>query len=157
MKQAITTLVLVGVIVGLLTVIVLGSKTEKSDTSIHTDSITENFAQQAEISSANIFYWGTTCPHCHDVIEWMEENKIEDQVSVVRKEVYQNKENSLELTQVAQSCGIPTNNIGVPFLHTIDKQCLLGFPEIVAYLSEQVAKQQGQQTQATESAERSQE
>lgn len=154
MKQTITTLFLVSVIVGLLAVIILGSKFRNTNSNLEKITIVENLSEQVELPTTNIFYWGTTCPHCHDVIDWMEENRIEEQVAVTRKEVYNNQDNSLQLTQVAKSCGLPTDSIGVPFLYTIDKQCLIGSPDIIAHLSEQ-ANELKQQIEASESAERS--
>lgn len=83
------------------------------------------------------FFYGSTCPHCHDVLEWMEENGVESLVEVEKKEVYQDQDNSQQLSAAAQSCGIPLDRVGVPFVFTHDKQCLVGAPKVKAYLSEQ--------------------
>jgi glutaredoxin len=153
MKQAIITTIFITVIIGLLAVIITGSKAKNNNSDLETNLVVENSTKQLKPVTANIFYWGTTCPYCHDVIDWMEENKIEEQVQVIRKEVYNNRANSLELTQAAKNCGLPTDNIGVPFLYNTDKQCFIGAPDIIANLSKQVVEQE-QQIEASESAER---
>lgn len=66
----------------------------------------------------------------------MQENKIEEKIEVVKKEVYDNRANSLELSQAAESCGLDTSSIGVPFLFTPEGKCLIGTPDIVGYLSD---------------------
>jgi len=86
--------------------------------------------------SAPVFFYGNTCPHCADVKEWMRENKVEEKIKLVKKEVYGNKANALELSKAAESCGMDTASIGVPFLFTPEGKCLVGTPDIVNYLSE---------------------
>jgi glutaredoxin len=34
-----------------------------------------------------IFYYGITCPHCKDVEDWMEKNKIEGKIKVEKKSI----------------------------------------------------------------------
>lgn len=132
MKQFVITLVLILVSVGMLAMVVSGSRQSqnKDDKELTTD--TEKLEVQ---SDTTIFYYGNTCPHCHDVIDWMEANKIEEKFELIKKEVYDNRQNSAELTEVAKSCGIPTSSIGVPFLFA-EGQCLVGVPDIEAYLSQ---------------------
>lgn len=115
MKQTVFTIAIVLVIVGLLVAVVMGSRGKKQ---------------------APIFFYGNTCPHCEDVEDWMKENKIEEKIEIVKKEVYDNRANSLELSRVAESCGLPTDSIGVPFLYTPEGKCLIGTPDIVGYLSD---------------------
>jgi len=68
----------------------------------------------------------------------MKENKLEEKVKVIKKEVYDNRTNAFELSQVAQRCGISTNSIGVPFLYTPEGKCLIGTPDIIDYFSEKL-------------------
>lgn len=157
MKQTIITSFIVLVIVGLLSAIVWGSRSNQEPTSISPNKeIAEEASPIATSPEAPIFFYGNTCPHCREVEEWMAENMIEEKMEIVKKEVYDNRANSLELTQAAKSCGLPTDSIGVPFLYTTDKQCLVGTPDITAYLAKQVSEQE-KPTEASESAERSQE
>lgn len=115
MKKKILSLSLVLVSLGLLFVVILGSNNE-----------------------TNVFYWGTTCPHCHEVIEWMEENNIEQELNITRKEVYENQENAADLSKKAESCGMDTSRIGVPFLYTNNGNCIVGTPDIINYFENQV-------------------
>jgi glutaredoxin len=91
-----------------------------------------------EAASTDIFYWGDGCPHCETVKAWMAENKIEEKIEIVSKEVYKNQANSAELAVRAKSCGMDTQRIGVPFLYTLDGQCLVGSPNIIEYLLEKI-------------------
>ena len=94
----------------------------------------------AEQTDTDIFYWGDGCPHCQDVKDWMKENNIEEKIELVSKEVYNNQANSKELTARAKSCGLDTQRIGVPFLYTMDGDCLVGTPNIIEYLSEKITE-----------------
>ncbi|MCR4326609.1 MAG: hypothetical protein NUV52_03065 [Candidatus Roizmanbacteria bacterium] len=114
MRQTIFTLVLIIIITILLAAIVYGSK--------------------GNTSRDLVFYYGNTCPHCADVEEWMKKNNIEKKIKIVKKEVYENKVNAMELEKKAKSCGLATDSIGVPFLYTPEGECLLGTPDIVNYL-----------------------
>lgn len=133
-KQKLISLILIGIIIFLLSSIFIGSRNRQNQnlddgSPANTQSTTE---------AADIFYWGTTCPHCEDTIEWMEENNIDEILTVVRKEVYQNRQNSNELTAKATGCGINPNRVGVPFMYTSEGNCLIGTPDITGYLAEKI-------------------
>jgi len=82
-----------------------------------------------------VLYWGTTCPHCKVLKEWMAEKKIEEKVKVILKEVYENRTNQKELMAVAGKCGIVANQVGVPLLYAEGK-CMIGTDPIESYLSQ---------------------
>jgi glutaredoxin len=128
-KQIIIASVLILIVFGLISI--FGSN-QKKTTTVDTST--------PVVVDADIFYWGETCPHCHDTIDWMDQNKIEEQTKVIRKEIYKNKDNAKELVQNAKTCGINENEIGVPFMFTKTKKCLVGTPEITSYLTEEINK-----------------
>ena len=130
-KQTITTGILILIILGLISAVVIGSKQKKS-AEVSAD-INEN---------VDILYWGTTCPHCHDTIDWIEENKIDEKITVVRKEVYENRQNSDDLSQKAKECGLDPDSIGIPLLYTTEGNCLIGTPDITKYLSDKTGGSQ---------------
>lgn len=83
-----------------------------------------------------ILYYGDTCPHCKDVEEYIETNSLDNKLSIVRKEVYQNQGNALQLTNKAKECGIDTTNgVGVPFMW-FENKCYQGTPDIEKLLAE---------------------
>lgn len=137
MKQIITTSLIILVILGLLSVVILGSRNKKIE-SIPIQNSQESSLTAKSTTNDNppIFFYGNTCPHCKDVEEWMKENRIEDKLEIVKKEVYDSRENAQELSSSAQKCGLDTNNIAVPFLYTPEGKCLIGTPDIVGYLSQ---------------------
>ena len=142
MKQKIIIAVFVVLILGLLWVVVSGSKNQQSQTAS---------ATEREVASDTL-YWGNTCSHCHDTIKWMEENQVDKKLSVIRKEVYDNRQNSAELTIKARACDIAQVDIKVPFMFTSQGKCLIGTPDITAHLAQQISTL-GQDLDATTAAE----
>jgi len=151
MKQIITTFTLVAVIISLITIVIVGSKDKDNQiTQIDSEITQEN--ESVDETNAEILYWGTTCPHCHDTIEWIEKNKIEEIISIVRKEVYNNQSNSLELSVKAKSCGLDEMNIGVPLMYTSQDECLIGTPDITSYLEQKFNQENSQAEDASSAA-----
>jgi len=84
-----------------------------------------------------VLYWGAGCPHCAQVDAFITENNVEQKVRFERKEVYTNRRNAREMGRAAKQCGLPTDNIGIPFLWT-GAQCLTGDKDIIAYFQQQL-------------------
>ncbi len=83
-------------------------------------------------SSQIILFYGDGCPHCAIVEEYINENNIQDKVPFVQKEVYYNQSNAQELQTKAKICGLPTDEIGIPFLWDGEK-CLIGDQDIIDF------------------------
>ena len=79
-----------------------------------------------------ILYYGTTCPHCHVVQKFMNENNLSGRLGVEEKEVYENEDNAAEMVEYAKKCGI-TEKIGIPFLVT-NGSCFVGQDECIRFL-----------------------
>jgi len=79
-----------------------------------------------------IFYYGETCPHCHDVKKYFTENNTHSKIQFMEKEVYNNRDNQNDLVKTAEYCGLNTKKIGVPFLWT-GQECLIGQPDIEGF------------------------
>lgn len=131
-KTKIITISIILVITGLMGSIVIGSKQSQGQDMTITPKSTEQ-ATTKQNSKDIVFFYGNTCPHCADVEAWIIAEKIEEKITIIKKEVYDNQENSQELNQVAKDCGLPTDSIGVPLLSTEGK-CIIGTPDITAYL-----------------------
>ncbi|MDA3802632.1 MAG: hypothetical protein PF488_01900 [Patescibacteria group bacterium] len=86
-----------------------------------------------------ILFYGDGCPHCEIVDEYVEENNVEEQVSFLHKEVYNNQNNAEELREKAEYCGLQTNSIGVPFLFT-GSDCLIGDRNVIDFFSSKINK-----------------
>jgi len=80
-----------------------------------------------------ILYFGDTCPHCENVEKYIKDNGIDGKIEILRKEVYRNQKNAREMAKKAEQCGLPTGEIGVPFLWD-NGQCVLGDQPIIDYL-----------------------
>jgi glutaredoxin len=94
---------------------------------------------QTKIDNSIILYYSTTCPHCIKVEQFMTDNKIEEKLSVVKKEVYNDKNNAAELGEKAHACGLNTSSIGVPFLWDgPDAKCIVGDEDIIKFFQEKI-------------------
>jgi glutaredoxin len=125
-KQKAITLVTIVLIALLMSLVVVGSNNKEKKVAME--------KIEALKSGDPILYFGETCPHCKDVEEWLVQNKVEEQLKIVKKEVWNDRQNAGELAKVAQSCGLDTSSIGVPFLYAEEK-CMVGTPEITGYFS----------------------
>lgn len=81
-------------------------------------------------SSKLILFYGQGCPHCANVEDYLKSNP--PKFNLEQKEVYYNQNNQKELISQAKSCGLPENQIGVPFLWT-GKDCIIGDTPIINY------------------------
>jgi len=86
------------------------------------------------IEGGIIYYYSFTCGHCKDVNAFLEKNDIASKVNFVKKEISENRENSKELSEVAQKCGLNPSSIGVPFLFA-DGKCYIGGPNVEAFFA----------------------
>jgi predicted DCC family thiol-disulfide oxidoreductase YuxK len=129
MKQKIITLSIVALIAGLLSIVVFVSNHQEKQ------SVEQKVTELKKTDP--VLYYGNTCPHCEIVEEWLVKNDVASKMAFSNKEVYDNKENAAELTQVAMSCGLDANNIGVPFLYA-QGECLIGSPAIINYFAQKL-------------------
>jgi len=83
------------------------------------------------------FFYGDGCPHCAIVEKFFADNKVAQKVTFESKEVYYNKKNQREMAAHAKTCGLPTDNIGVPFLWT-GSGCLIGDTDIIAFFQKKL-------------------
>ena len=79
-----------------------------------------------------VLFYGTGCPHCALVNDFIQKNGIKEKVAFKEKEVYSNRSNAEELAVIAEKCGIPQDSIGVPFLWDGSK-CLIGDKDIIDF------------------------
>ncbi len=95
----------------------------------------KNQQNQKNSESQIVLYYGEGCPHCKIVDDYIEENKIGEKVSFVRKEVYYDQENQEELVRRARECSVSDDSIGVPFLWD-GKTCLIGDQDIINFFKD---------------------
>lgn len=86
-----------------------------------------------------ILFYGSGCPHCAIVDNYIKENKIEQIMSFKRLEIYNNEANANLLDQKAATCGLDLRRIGVPFLWD-NNECYLGDSQITKYLATKLLK-----------------
>ncbi|MEI8067691.1 MAG: hypothetical protein WCG91_01925 [Candidatus Shapirobacteria bacterium] len=123
MKKIIIVLIIVAVIFGFYKL------TAKAPASTNTDYQNSDF----------ILFYGSSCPHCKVVEEFIAKNEIDKKLKISQLEVYENKSNSaLFAKTVKEICPdkITADGLIVPFLiNPKDKQCYLGDQPIIDYLT----------------------
>jgi len=125
-KKFVLTSVVISVVIVILGYILVDSSNKKK-------AIKVSLLNKEKI----IYYYSSTCAHCKEVEEWMKKNKIEEKIKLEKKEVWYNRENAVELQEVARFCKLDPNAIGVPFLWA-DGKCYIGTPEVERVLSEKL-------------------
>lgn len=86
------------------------------------------------ISSDIILYYGTTCPHCKIVEQFIQENNINSKLNITQKEVFENQTNANELIILGGNCKLPQNYIGaVPLLYDNNK-AFIGDKDIIEFI-----------------------
>jgi hypothetical protein len=94
---------------------------------------------QADVinQSQLIFYYGNTCPHCAKVESFFKDNNVASKILFQQKEVYKNRNNAAELQTRAIACGLPADQIGVPFLWDgTNTKCLVGDQDIINFFKQ---------------------
>ena len=89
-----------------------------------------------------VLFYGSTCPHCKIVEEFIKTNKIAEKLKIDQLEVYENKDNAATMATVVQKVcpdQLSSNGLPVPFLVDIkNNKCVIGDTPINDYLSNQV-------------------
>lgn len=142
------------VIIGIL--IFISSQSVPSGETDSASATIDSSSQLTSIISGDItmpdavatLYYGNGCPHCSNLEKWLQDNKYlpsgktVDQNSVdiwmssakVKfniKEVWKNSANSAELSANATSLGLPSEQVGVPFLYdSVNKKSYIGEVDI---------------------------
>lgn len=84
-----------------------------------------------------IYFWGSTCPHCKDLNDWIKKNNIDEKLTYKKLEVFYNKKNSNLMEEAAQICSLPQDQVGVPFVYDNGK-CYIGTPNAQEHFTEKV-------------------
>ncbi len=87
-----------------------------------------------------IYFYGEGCPHCANVDQFLKDNKIEEKVSFEKKEVFNNQDNAKELVDLSQKCGLPSDQVGVPFLWDGSK-CYVGDTDVINFFKQKTGIQ----------------
>ena len=80
-----------------------------------------------------LFFYGTTCPHCKNVEDFIKENNLEQKLEIKSFEVYNSKENLNKMLYYARICKINEKDLGVPMIYYNGK-CYIGDNECTGLL-----------------------
>lgn len=138
--QKVPLIIILGSAILLIGFIVASSLSNKNSNSTPPIMITPSPLNQevASPSAQDIegtfeYFWGTTCPHCKNVADFMETWILKDKIKITKLEVYENQDNAKLLVEKAVICKIPKDQIPVPFLVTSSGRCILGDQPIIEY------------------------
>ena len=83
-------------------------------------------------------YVSAVCPHCANVEQFINTNKLSDKIVVKQKDVNVSIKNRNEIVKKAQECGFKVNEnpIPIPFLWT-GSTCITGDLDIIQFLIKQ--------------------
>jgi len=84
----------------------------------------------AELEGKITYYYRDDCPHCQNILNFIEENKISEKVGFTKKELSTDAASSREFLAVVKKCGIAAEEAGVPLVYA-DGQCFLGEPKVM--------------------------
>lgn len=102
----------------------------KEESAVANSEAASNFDE-----SKIVYYYGAECPHCKDVLAYLDEKDIYTKVDFTKKEVWHDKKNGEELVQAALKCGLDPSKIGVPFVFSQGK-CFMGGPDVMNFFGE---------------------
>ena len=98
----------------------------------------------ATVKNSNdiILYYGSTCPHCLIVENYLKQNDVENKLKAAKinfqqKEVFNDKVAAAEMGAKAVKCKLDTSSIGVPFLWD-GTTCLIGDQTIINYFQQKI-------------------
>jgi len=83
-----------------------------------------------------VYYYGTECPHCQEMMKFLEENKVAEKVNFNKKEIWHNKDNAKEMMEKVGECGLNKDEVGVPFLYAKGK-CFMGTPDVEEFFKKE--------------------
>ncbi len=95
----------------------------------------EESAKETLDQSVTTYFYGETCPHCRDVRKFLDENKIEEKFSFVKREVWSDRTNASLMREAAEICALKAEEVAVPFVFSEGK-CLIGTPKVIDFFKQ---------------------
>jgi hypothetical protein len=90
-------------------------------------------------TSGIILFYGSGCPHCAEVEDYLKTNNVKDKVQFGEKEVFYNKCNTKLLEELAPKCGFSLETLGVPLLwNGASSTCFGGDQDIINFFKEKI-------------------
>ncbi|TSD02303.1 MAG: Uncharacterized protein Athens071425_51 [Parcubacteria group bacterium Athens0714_25] len=128
------------VLLAIVAISFFGKKANAPEKDVNVDNAKNSSLEKAGVKASKtsdeiIYYYGEECPHCKDVLKFLEENKIAEKVNFQKKEVWNDEANSNEMMEKVSECGLDPKSVGVPFLYAEGK-CLIGTPKVEEFFRE---------------------
>ncbi|TAN32730.1 hypothetical protein EPN28_04415 [Patescibacteria group bacterium] len=95
------------------------------------------FREKPAAAGEIVLYYGRECPHCANIDAFIQSNKLDEKITINRKEVYHDQGNALDMARAAKKCGLPGGQVGVPFLSD-GASCHVGEDQVRDYLFQYV-------------------
>lgn len=92
-------------------------------------------AKEVLDQTVTTYFYGETCPHCIEVRKFLDENKVEEKFSFVKREVWSDRTNASLMREAAGVCALKADEIAVPFVFSEGK-CLIGTPKVIEFFKQ---------------------
>jgi glutaredoxin len=81
-----------------------------------------------------ILYWGVTCPHCKNVEDYLKEHpEIEKKIKIVRKEVFNDKKNAVDMEDKAYYVILILDKDWVCLFYILKGNVLKGINQLILF------------------------
>ncbi|MDF1497645.1 MAG: hypothetical protein P1P90_06380 [Patescibacteria group bacterium] len=105
-----------------------------ADVNLSPTSEAQEITKESLVDETNdgavILYWAEGCSHCESVKFKIENARLDDKITIVQKEAYNDDEVYKEFFIRLKYCQVPEHQMGVPMLWD-GEQCYLGVEEIM--------------------------
>ncbi|MDD5145786.1 MAG: hypothetical protein PHF44_03005 [Candidatus Pacebacteria bacterium] len=93
-------------------------------------------------TSSMILFYGSGCPHCEVVDEYIKTNNVGEKIQFVKKEAFYNKCNAKLMLSLQEKCALSSDLIGsVPFLWNGENSaCFVGSQDIINFFKAKLGK-----------------
>ncbi|MEI8143511.1 MAG: hypothetical protein WCG48_02785 [Candidatus Berkelbacteria bacterium] len=98
----------------------------------------KNDGKTTGTNTERVFYYGSTCPHCKLVEEFIKNNNVKAKYDFTEKEVYGSKTNADELIKRGTACGLDKDSIGAVPMFWDNGTCILGDQPIIDLFKKQI-------------------
>jgi hypothetical protein len=83
--------------------------------------------------SDTILFFGSRCPHCKVVQDFISKNNIHKKIDFLEKEV---GSYFGDFKAVVKQCHVPSDRIGVPLLYVAPNRCIVGTDKVIGFFKE---------------------
>jgi len=97
------------------------------------------FAFSVKAKEEILYFFGTGCPHCAQVEEFIEKNEIEEKYDITKIDIYQDREGARQFDELMTAAGVPLAGRGVPAA-VIGEKIIVGDKPIIEQFEQEAER-----------------